>query len=214
MANLDFFAAEADQKSLLEYLFSSADVRIFESYSEFDQALREFHSLDELASVFPIGTDHRGNGYAVSLQLWSPSIMNKLTITRFSVKPECCEGHTFRHQIDGGGLMQLHLGGVHGRVLTGSHFGHQSQARARKWGVDRGVDWDALKTVSGRIQYHIRGRLAVAKVPGRPVLAQAYQLARSGYALKETAQTPWQYDLPDADVRDEPKAPTRRPRRR
>jgi hypothetical protein len=57
VANLDFFAADADQKSVIEFLFSSADVRVFESYSEFDQDLREFRSFEELASVFPIGTD-------------------------------------------------------------------------------------------------------------------------------------------------------------
>ncbi len=66
---------------------------------------------------------------------------------------------------------------------------------AQKWDVDTGVNWDALKTLSNRIQYHIRKRLAVAKVPGRPVLPQAFELARSGYALKEAAQTPWEYEL-------------------
>jgi hypothetical protein len=195
MAILDFFAAEADQKSLLEFLFSSTDARVFESYSEFDRDLREFRSYEQLASIFPIGIDRHGNGAAILLQLWSPSVMDELTITRFPLYPASCNGHTFRHRIDGGGLMQLHLGGVHDRVVTKSHFGHFSLAGAQKWGVDTGVSWDAHKTLSNKIQYHIRKRLAVAKVPGRPVLAQALELARSGYALKEAAQTPWQYEL-------------------
>jgi hypothetical protein len=196
--NLDFFAAEADQRALLDFMFSSTDVRVFESYSEFDADLREFRSTEELCAAFPIGTDEHGNGAAVLLQLWSPSVMSKLTITRFPVNPSACDGHTFRHRIDGGGLMQLYLGGVCGRVVTKSHFGHQSQIRAQKWDVDHGVNWEALKKISNRILYHVRKRWAAGKVPGCPVLSQAFELARAGYALKLATQTPWQFELQPA----------------
>jgi hypothetical protein len=194
-ANLDFFAAEADQRAVLDFLFSATDVRVFESYSEFDAELREFRSTDELAAAFPLGTDPDGNGNAVLLQLWSPSVMRELTITQIALNPAACDGHMFRHRIDGGGLMQLYLGGVCDRVVTKSHFGHQSQVRARKWEVDEGVNWEALKTLSNRIQYHVRKRLAAGKVPGMPVLPQALALARSGYALKLATQTPWAFEL-------------------
>jgi hypothetical protein len=193
--NLDFFAAEADQRAVLDFLFSSTDVRVFESYSEYGAELREFRSTDELATAFPIGTDPYGNGSVVLLQLWSPSVMRDLTIRRFALDPAHCDGHTFRHNIEGGGLMQLYLGGVCGRVVTKSHFGHQSQVRARAWAVDDGVNWEALKTLSNRIQYHIRKRLAAGKLPGRPVLAQALELARAGYALKDATQCPDVYEL-------------------
>jgi hypothetical protein len=194
-ANLDFFAAEADQRAVLDFLFSSTDVRVFESYSEFDAQLREFRTTEEVAITFPLGADPHGNGHAVLLQLWSPSVMRELSIERFALDPAHCDGHTFRHRIDGGGLMQLYLGGVCDRVVTMSHFGHQSQVRAQKWNVDQGVNWKALKTLSNRIQYHIRKRLAAGKVPGRPVLAQALELVRAGYALKLATQTPWQFEL-------------------
>jgi hypothetical protein len=194
-ANLDFFAAESDHRAVLDFLFSSTDVRVFESYSEYGADLREFRSTDELAAAFPIGIDRHGNGNAVLLQLWSPSVMSELTITRFSLDPKACKGHTFRHRIDGGALMQLYLGGVHERVVTESHFGHQSQARAQAWEVDRGINWDNLKKLSNRIQYHIRKRLSVAKARACPVLPQACELARSGYELKPAAQTPWAYEL-------------------
>lgn len=196
--NLDFFAAEADQRAVLDFLFSSTDVRVFESYSEPGADLREFRSTDELAAAFPLGTDSHGNGKVVLLQLWSPSVMRELTIRRFALKPEHCGGHTFRHTIEGGGLMQLYLGGVCDRVVTLSHFGHQSQVRAEAWGVDQGVNWEALKKVSNRIQHHIRKRLAAGKVPGCPVLPQALELARTGYALKVASQTPWAFELEPA----------------
>jgi hypothetical protein len=194
-ANLGFFAAESDQRAVLDFLFSSTDVRVFESYSEYDADLREFCSTDELVAVFPIGIDRQGNGTAVLLQLWSPSVMSELSIERFALDPAACNGHTFRHRIEGGALMQLYFGGVHERVITKSHFGHQSQIRAQKWDMDQGINWEPLRTMSNRIQYHIRKRLGVAKVPGCPVLPQAYELARSGYALKLAAQTPWSYEL-------------------
>jgi hypothetical protein len=199
-AILNFFAAEADQRAVLDFLFSSTDVRVFESYSEFDAELREFHSIEEMAVAFPLGTDQHGNGHAVLLQLWSPSVMSEeLAVKRFTVDPATCNGHTFRHRIDGGGgLMQLYLGGVCGQVLTVSHFGHQSQIRAQTWDVDQGVNWEALKKLSNRVQYHIRKRLAAGKVPGCPVLAQALELAKAGYALKLATQTPWQFELQPA----------------
>jgi hypothetical protein len=67
--NLDFFAAEADQRAVLDFLFSSTDVRVFESYSEYDADLREFRSTDELAAAFQLGIDPWGNGKVILLQV-------------------------------------------------------------------------------------------------------------------------------------------------
>ena len=192
--NIDFFAAEADQKALLDFLFSETDVRVFESYSQFDSELREFHSTEELARAFPLGKDPLGSGNAVLLQLWSPSVMSGLQIERFSVNPDFCNGYTFRHRIAGGGLMQLYLGGQSGNVITMSHFGCQSEKRAQKWGVEEGVNWRALEKIAGKIQYHLCKRMAAGKASGRPVLPQAMQLARSGFELKMAAKTPWRFE--------------------
>ncbi|HLX64139.1 MAG TPA: hypothetical protein VKX17_22895 [Planctomycetota bacterium] len=195
MARLDFFAVEGDQRALFEFLFYTTDVRVFESYSKPSQELREFRSVDELAIAFKIGLDEFGNGMAASVQLWSPSVMSDLTITQIALDPDFCDGHTFRYRIDGGGLMQLYLGGVHGKIITKSHFGHQSEARARAWGTNVGVNWESLKSLSNKIQYHVRKRMAVAIVASLPILPNAYELVRSSYALKEAAQTPWEYEF-------------------
>ena len=121
--------------------------------------------------------------------------MSEVIIERFVLDPRRCKGHTFRHCIEGGGLMQLYLAGVCGPVITKSHFGHQSQVRAHACGVDQGVNWEALKKVSNCIQYHLRKRLAVGRGFGRPVLEQAFQLAQAGYALKESIGSRWHYEL-------------------
>ena len=193
--NLNFFAAEADQRAVLDFLFSATDVRIFESYSVPEAELREFKSTEELAAAFPLGMDKHGNGHALTLQLFSPSIMEKPSIRRITLNPKACAGHTYRYCIDGGGIMQLYLGGIFEKVLTISHFGHQSLKRAQKWGVDQGVNWEALGTLSNQIQYHLRKKLAVGKVPSCPVLPQALELVKSGYELKFSAKMNWAYEL-------------------
>jgi hypothetical protein len=44
-------------------------------------------------------------------------------------------------------------------------------------------DWRALAKLSGRIQRHIRGRLAAAKLHARPVLHQALAMVQQGNGL-------------------------------
>jgi MFS family permease len=93
----------------------------------------------------------------------------------------------------GGALVQLYLGGVHGRVITKSHYGHNSRERAEKWGVSGEADWGALAKLSAKVQYHIRKRLAVDRVPGRPILAGARKLWNEGYELRESASSPYRW---------------------
>lgn len=195
MANLDFFAARNDQKAILEFIFDSTDAQVFESYSDFGKELRQFESFADVDSVYPVGTDPNGNGAAILLQLWSPSMTTEANIRRISLDPAKTNGHTFRFCIEGFGLIQLYLGGIHEQVITHSHFGHFEEKGALKWGHQSGVNWDALKKLSNKICYNIRSRLGVAKVPGRPVLAEALSFVQSGYVLKDAAQTPWQYEL-------------------
>ena len=194
-ANCDFFAVESDQRAVLAFLFGETDARVFESYSEFGAPLREFKSVEEVAGAFTLGTDAHGNGHAVLLQLWSPSVMSSLDIERVNLDPQHCDGHTYRHRIGGAGLIQLYFGGVKDKVITMSHLGHQSQTRASAWGVSGGVDWEALTKLSSKIRYHIARRLGKVKVPGRPVLEGALDLVKAGYAMKLAVQTPWAFEL-------------------
>ncbi|SJZ52075.1 hypothetical protein SAMN02745119_00869 [Trichlorobacter thiogenes] len=196
--NVNFFATEEDLKAIIDFIFSSTDVRVFESYSAYGQKLREFCSTEDIYAAFPLGKDVNGNGNAILLQLWSPSVMNELSIKRIELNPAACKGHTFRHTIEGGALIQLYLGGIHNKIITQSHFGHQSQKRAQKWEADYNIDWHSLKILSNKIQYFIKRKLAVVKVSSCPVLPKAYELASSGYSLKAAAKTPWAYELANA----------------
>ena len=182
-ANIDFFAVEADQRVVLDFIFAETDLRVFESYSVPDSELREFKTTDELAEALELGLDPKGNGCAVLLQLWSPSVMRTPDIVRINLNPEVCNGSTFRYCIEGGGLIQLYLGGLCAQTITRSHLGPQSQIRAEAWGVADGVDWPELKVLSNRIQYHFRKRLAKTKSGSSLVLPQAVEYTRRGYVL-------------------------------
>lgn len=183
MASVGFYALREDMRELLHFLFEETDVRIFESYSEFDAKLREFGSFTELASAFSLGEDKNGHGNAVLLQLWSPKVMPEADFERITLT---LPGHAFRYRVSGLGLIQLYLGGQHQDIITDSHYGHWSEAGARQRGAGDPdtVDWPALSQLSGRIQRHLRNRLAAAKVRGRPILRAAFTAVQDGLALR------------------------------
>jgi len=179
--------------NLLEFIYAETDCRVFESYSKFDQNLQEFASTEQLLSAYDIGQDPHGNGYAVLLQLWSPSVSSRVKIERIALIPEKCDRHTFRYNIEGWGLMQLYLGGEKDRLITNSHFGHNSLKRAQAWeptGIDdlgpvSEWDWDLLMKISRKIQYHVKKRLAASKTSSRPILQGANRKLAGGYSIKE-----------------------------
>jgi hypothetical protein len=195
MSSLDFFAAGDDLMSVFAFLFEQTDVRVFEHYSALGQELREFHSPGEAAAA--CSAEIAGKPVAVHFHLWSLAVMPQLEVERITLNPDSCGGHTFRYTTRGGGMIQLYVGAVdaNARSREKTHFGHNSQARARSWGVDGGVDWVALSKLSNRIQYHVRRRLAVAHLPGRPVLSRAQAMSQQGYALREANNAPWRWDL-------------------
>ncbi len=194
MGNLDFFAARGDLHEVLAFVFAETDFRVFESYSRFGEKLREFRSLAAICDAFPIGKDPHGNGYAVTLQLWSPSVMKRPRTCRIKLDPKTCAGHTVRYNIEGWGLAQLYLGGVYKKIVTKSHFGHNSAKRAASWNSEDGVDWKALEQLSGRFRRHV-AKLSAAKAPGRPILPAALALARKGYELKEMKGCTWAHKI-------------------
>jgi hypothetical protein len=188
--NLDFFAVREDLELVLDFVYSETDARVFESYSEPGCELREFRSVDELVAAYPLGEDPAGNGSAILLMLWSPSVMRDLSVSRIALDPRHCNGHAFRHRVDGAGLIAFYPGGLSGRVITRTQVGHQSQARAAQWDAAGGVDWAALKALGGRIAHHVRRRLAIGKAGGACVLPAAMRLAAAGHELKLAAGAP------------------------
>ena len=188
MATLNFFGVREDYVDIFDRLFAATDVQVFESYSEYDQELRRFHSTRELLSALPLGTDTYGNSLAYNLQLWSPSVTPEPRVRRINLVR--VKGHTHWFCVEGMGLMQFHTGGTFGECITHSNFGHFSEkgARARASGNADEVDWAASRKLSNKIMYLIGRKLRVARVPYGPVLAGALERHQQGYKLKYGSQ--------------------------
>jgi hypothetical protein len=193
MAQVNFFATRSDLQQVFSFIFLETDFRVFESYSDFGRELREFPSFESLASSFQVGQDAHGNGTAVLLQMWSPTVCAQPEIIRITLDPKKCDGHTFRHRVSGYGLVQLYLGGLYERVVTHTHYGHCNERGAARWGDVSNIDWKALAKISGRFQRHLGRKLAVAKVPGYAVLPGAYEKFKEGFELKWAAHHPSVY---------------------
>jgi hypothetical protein len=177
MANLDFYALGDDLRSLFRFVYAETDVVVYELASEFDCDARQFASLAELEAVFNL------DGYKVGhLQLWSPTVMARPVFQRIELK---VPGHSFRYAVEGAGLIQLYLDGQRDGVIYHTHYGHWNEAGARERSIHPAddCDWQALAKLSGRIQRHVRGRLAAANLYARPVLHQAFGAVQRGHGL-------------------------------
>lgn len=178
MANLDFYAVGDDLRDLVEYIFAETDIVMYELASEFDKEARQFRSLSEVEAVFHLGTYRAGD-----LQLWSPSVMERPVIRRIDLIR--VPGHSFRYAVEGAGLIQLYLDGVQGGVVYHTHFGHWSEAGARKRSINSAddCDWRLLAKLSGRIQRYIQGR-AAARLHSCPILRQCFAEVQQGAGLQ------------------------------
>jgi hypothetical protein len=193
MPQLEFFAVREDQLALLKFILTETDIQIFEHASRPDSDLRQFHRPEEVDDAYSLGIDDHGNGLLATLALWSPSVMPKLQTVRIDFDPKRVRHARFRYEPRAGGLMQLYLGGEKELVITKSYFGYRSEKGARAWGVAEGVDWDGLSRLGRRIQYRIR-KMAVTKVPGRPILPGAAKLHEAGFLLKQSFRQPYHWE--------------------
>src|SRR5258708_20977712 len=135
---------------------------------------------------------------AVSLVLWSPTVMPSYRIECIELDPRRVKGDTHRYTIAGSGFVNLIAGGRHANVITRSRVGDISEQRARAYGNEAGVDWSALRKLSRKIEYHVRKRMAEAKTTARSilVLSGAYALVNDGVELREAAGALWKYEVP------------------
>ena len=194
MPQLEFFALREDQLAVLKFILTETDIQIFEHTSRPDSELRQFRTPEEVDNAYSLGIDEHGNGLAATLALWSPGVMPQLETVRIDFDPKRVRHARFRYEPRAGGLMQLYLGGQKELVITKSHFGYRSEKGARAWGVGEGVDWDGLTRLGRRIQYRIR-KMAVAKVPGRPILPGAAKLwQEEGLLLKQSFGQPYHWE--------------------
>jgi hypothetical protein len=168
--NLDFYAADDDWAMVLATVFDLGLFRVFESYSEPDRELREFHGITEVPD------DRQGRSLALFAIGSGPGAIAK----RIDFLPGAHPDATFRYCCEGWGLIQLHHGGSTGpQELGWSHTNHNTEKRAATWsatlprlGDPAEWNWAAVTSASSRLNRAIR-RMAVDKIGSHPVLPHA-----------------------------------------
>ncbi len=186
MPNCDFYAAGEDHRAVLEFLLHNRSCRILESYSRYEQKVREFESLGDFCEHFQFHDWEAGASETMLLQLYPVSAKGTLVIERIKLSPKHCDGATFRYCATGWGLVQLYLEPVREGRLRPSHTNHNSEKRAAAWqqtcpnlGSTADWDWRAITSFSRRLNHYIR-KLSIGKRDSRVVLPQAHRKFGSG----------------------------------
>lgn len=192
MARLAFFATKKDYLAILDFLFGSTDCCVYELDSEFEKPIRKFSTIAEVEQCFIPGRKS-GSLLPTHLRLWSPSAFSEPVIERISLKPESCQGYKFRYVFRGPGSAVFHFGGISEREIEYSEYNHFDEPTGQASPHNDGIDWPVFRKLSARIQYHIRGRLAVAKLPGHCILPDAMEQAKEGCILLRHQLLRWKH---------------------
>jgi hypothetical protein len=180
MTYCDFYAVRSDVVDVLRYIYDKTDLAVFEMYSEPDCELRRFDTVEDVMQVYDAALSRFTTFYTahdVCLLLWSPSISPPPYPHRFDMDFDRTR-HRFRYELCGQALLRLYLGGLHDTAIVKSHFGNAIVGDASRRGSHDGCDYDALRKLANRIQYHIRKRLAVSQTNYEHILAGAFDAVR------------------------------------
>jgi hypothetical protein len=189
MPNCDFYATPEDHEQLLHWLFSENTCRAFELSSDFEQPLKEFHSVSDVLSQFGRTYSTVEKWHTVHLQLYVLGACPPFAPRRIQLNPKACDGATFRYEANGWGLVQLYLATATAHGLNNSHTNHNSQKRAEVWAptiptMQEVSLWDFKKisAFSSRLNRQVKN-LSVAKIGSRPILSGAFKLWQEGTLL-------------------------------
>ena len=162
--------------SVLDFIFASTDLRLFEAYSRIGQPIRSFDSLGQLLDASPDKDNHG----TLHLQAHSPLIFPGSIVKEINLLPSA--GGGTRYSIESPASIQiLEAGWVQsaaGTFLDSSRVACFSEAGARQRShyssdsLDL-VDWKLLAATCGKIERHIRRNMAASRWAGRAVLQDA-----------------------------------------
>lgn len=164
--NFDFYSDRADALKILEFIFDDLDMVLFDLYSDYGQEINSYKSIADVSERLSKDASHSYSHF----QVWAPRHRGSARFERIDLDPHRCEGHTFRYRTHGFGLIQLYFSYPQKTGLNPSHIGHFDErgafARQHSYPLDEvtGWDWVEIQRSSRKLRYHIRKRLAVAKV--------------------------------------------------
>ncbi len=185
MPNCDFYAVHDDIIGLAQFIFSETDCVIYESCSQPNKDLRCFTVVDELEAVYKSGF---GGGSFLS-EIYSPSMRGDIRIVRTDWEAKAWRPASWRFDVTGWGLIQLHLEGVHENRIRHSHTNHNTEKRVRvreelyidKLGPASAWDWKAVTAISSKINRFIR-KMSPEKSGPLPIMRSASQMVARGKA--------------------------------
>lgn len=181
MAQLEFYATAEDMADVIDFMFSLAEMRLFEAYSAIDKPIREFKNGRELLSSGHLEDNHG----AVFVRGWWNSVTNQPFVREFKLNPSV---GTSRFELCGVATFQLLMGRFQSdgpRALERSTFSHWNEAGARQRAnysdadVDA-VDWKEFRRLSGIVHRRVRGPMRRAILNRTPILKGAFVLLESG----------------------------------
>lgn len=183
----DFFASATDKQNILDFIFEETNLRIFDSYSDYDQEITEYKNTKEIISKFQIDKEKH---LPAKFNLWSSDFGNEILFRKIELNPKYSKGHSFRFASNGWGLIQLYFEELKADFLKYSHLGHFNQkgALSKKdtsdfmGSVDK-WDWKRIELTARKLKYHIQNKLAVKKVGSFGILAGANMLEQNGIKL-------------------------------
>jgi hypothetical protein len=185
--NYDFFANKQDKITVLDFIFNSTELQVFDHYSPFGQEISQYKSTAEIISHFEL---EKGRQSAVTFNLWAHNFGGKARYQRVKLNPKYCNGHTYRYATEGWGLIQLYFGGLEGNTLFHSHIGHFNEAGALKSeGINKENgqvslwNWKVIEQTSGKLKYQIHNKMSIRKIGSCGVLEGAENLSKDGVKL-------------------------------
>ncbi len=171
-----FYATRTDILSVLDFIFASTELDIFEAYSRTGHPVRSFESLSQLLKVQPERDSH-GTLHlkAHSQHIYAGNIVEEINLA-------ASVGGGIRYSIESPAAIQIleasPISHATGLFMDVSRIAclTEAGARQRSFYSDScldAVDWKQLASVFSKIERHIRRNLTASRWAGRAVLQDA-----------------------------------------
>lgn len=189
MPNCDYYATIDDHKEILDFIFSSPNLEVYELYSDFETALIRFDDSEHVLNQFNRANANGSKWTSVHLNLRMNISGENFEPAIVKLDPIKCNGKSFRYTSQGFDMIQLYLSIQSSATLDDSHSNHFTQKSSEKWAdspfiksqIDA-IDFKLISSFSSRLNREIR-KMGVAKIGSRILTQSAYELWNLGYKL-------------------------------
>jgi hypothetical protein len=162
-------SATISQKGLVElanFIFNEGAPIVFQAYSHFGEALREFRSAPDFERE--VEQEMRGGGKFLYYSIHFRDALGHVAQRKIKLDPSKCDGHSWRSTVEGWGLIQLQADMKHAPNIA-CRVAVNSEKRAAAWSgtypefkAPDSWDWRVVKRHASRI---IRRLKKIAEPP-------------------------------------------------